>query len=131
MHPSLAADLLEASELGQRIGVVIDAQIERRPFLLAMDQKRRRLLAALVTAGGFACSHRHDQTLREWQLFVRGIGFCCVVQYPPTRKHVAGNRKTVALDMPAPVDAFASGMGGDTAAGVHDVKLPALAAVVA
>src|SRR6476620_2006871 len=33
--------------------------------------------------------------------------------------------------MPAPADAFAPRMRGDTAAGVHDMKLPALAAVVA
>ena len=54
MHPTLAAHLFEAFELGKRIGVVIDAQIERRPFLLAVDQQRRRLPAALVAAGGFA-----------------------------------------------------------------------------
>jgi hypothetical protein len=67
MHPALAAHLFEAFELGKRIGVVVDAQIERRPFLLAVDHKRRRLLAALVAAGGFARSHRRDQPLRERQ----------------------------------------------------------------
>ena len=54
MHPALAAHLFEAFEFGKRIGVVVDAQIERRPFLLTVDQKRGRLPAALVAAGGFA-----------------------------------------------------------------------------
>ena len=38
MHPALAADLLEPFEFGQRIGVVVDAQVELRPLLVAIDQ---------------------------------------------------------------------------------------------
>ena len=69
MHPALAAHRFEALELGERIGMVVDAQVEVGPFLLAMDQKRRRLLAALVAAGGLASAHRGDQALRERQVF--------------------------------------------------------------
>jgi hypothetical protein len=54
VHPAFAADLFEAFELAQGINMVVDAQVEIGPLLLAMDQKRRRLLAALVAAGGFA-----------------------------------------------------------------------------
>src|SRR6185312_15893696 len=50
--------------------------------------------------------------------------------YPGAGQHVAGDRKAGVLDVSAPVDTFASGMGGDVAAGIHDVKLPAVAAVV-
>ena len=38
MHPALAADGFEALEFGQGIGVVVDAQVERGPFLIAIDQ---------------------------------------------------------------------------------------------
>src|SRR2546429_9572902 len=39
--------------------------VEIGPFLLAMDQQRRGLLAALVAARGFACFQRCDETARE------------------------------------------------------------------
>ena len=54
-------------QFGKRIGVVVDAQVELGPFLLAVDQQRGRLLAALVAAGGFAGLHRRDQAPREGQ----------------------------------------------------------------
>ena len=107
MHPALAADLFQPLEFGKRIGMVVDAQIEIGPFLLAMDQQRRRLLAALVAAGGFAGLHRRDQPLRKRQVGVGDIGLRGVVEHGGARQHVAGNRKAVALDMSAPVDAFA------------------------
>src|SRR5258708_33517155 len=100
MHPALAAHLFEAFELSKRIGVVIDAQIERRPFLVAVDQKRRRLPAALVAAGGLARLHRGDQPLREWQLFVRRVGFCGVVQHPPPANPLPANPKTLTPPIP-------------------------------
>ena len=126
----LAAHLFEAREFGKRIGVVVDAQIELRPLVVAVDQERRRLLAALVAAGGLAGSHRRDQPLREWQVFARDIARGRIVQHPGAGQHVAGDREAGVLDVPAPVDAFASGMGGDAAAGIHDVELPAGAAAV-
>ena len=65
MHPALAADLLQPLQFGERIGVIVDAQVEIGPLLLAMDHQRRRLLAALVAAGRFARAHRRDQPARE------------------------------------------------------------------
>ena len=41
MHPALAAHRFEPRELGERIGVVVDAQIEVGPLLLAVDQRAR------------------------------------------------------------------------------------------
>ena len=110
--------------------MVVDAQVERRPLLVAIDQERRRLFAALVSARGFAGAHRRDQALREGQRLVRDVGFRGVVQHPGAGKHVAGNREILSLDVSAPVDTFAAGMGGDAAAGVHDVKLPALVTAI-
>ena len=50
VHPALAADLLQPLELGERIGVVVDAQVEVGVFLGRMDEQRGGLLAALVAA---------------------------------------------------------------------------------
>ena len=52
------------------------------PFLFAVNQKRGRLLAALVAASRFARAHRRDQALRKRQLGVGDIGFRGVVQHP-------------------------------------------------
>jgi len=54
MHPALAADGFEAFELSEGIAVVVDAQVEVGPFLLAVNEQRGRLLAALVAAGRLA-----------------------------------------------------------------------------
>ena len=67
MHPALAAHLLQAREFGERIGVVVDAQVEVGLFLLAVDEQRRRLLAALVAARRLAGFHRRDQAARKRQ----------------------------------------------------------------
>ena len=52
---------------------------------LAVDQKRRRLLAALVAARGFARPHRRDQALRERQRFVRHVGLRRIVEHARAR----------------------------------------------
>ena len=53
------------------------------------------------------------------------IGFRGVIQDTPACEHIAGNRKAVAFEMPAPVDAILSGIGGDLSFGIHDVELSA------
>src|SRR5689334_21903457 len=50
-RPMLAAHALEAFKLSERIGMIVDAHVEGRPFLFAVDEVRGRLLAALVAAG--------------------------------------------------------------------------------
>ena len=131
MHPALAADALQPLQLGKRIGVIVDAQIERRPVLLVVDQQRRRLLAALVAAGGFARAHRGDQAPRE--------GKVCRSRHRPARCRRAraapasmlpATEKPSPGDMPAPVDAVLAGMRRDAALRIHDVELPAFAAVI-
>ena len=39
MHPALAAHRFEPLKLGERIGVIVDAQVEVGPLLLAVDQR--------------------------------------------------------------------------------------------
>ena len=50
MHPAFARHLLQPRQLGQGIGVIVDAQVVERVVLAVVDQQRRRLLAALVAA---------------------------------------------------------------------------------
>ncbi len=130
MHPALAADLFEPFELGERIDVVVDAQVEIGPFFLAMDQQRRGLFAALVAAGGFAGLHGHDQPLRKGQAGVGEYRPCAVsssTAHPPAccrqwKSRCPGYARTSRR--------IRAGMGGDAAIGIHDMKLPALAAGV-
>ncbi len=88
--------MLEPRELRQRIGVVIDAQVKIGPFFLAVNQKRRRLLAALVAAGRFAGDHRCDQALRKRQRRVFGVGTRGVVQ------HARAASMLPAMEKPSP-----------------------------
>ena len=82
VHPALAAHRFEALKLGERIGVIVDAKVEIGPFLLAVDQQRRRLLAALVAAGGLAGLQRGDQAARKRQRGVRRVGLRGLVRSP-------------------------------------------------
>src|ERR1700740_1504495 len=113
MDPMSAAAALEPLELSERILVVVNPQIQRRPFLAFMDQNGSRLLAALVAAGAFARAHCSDQPLREGEGFVADIDPCGLLQDLRACEHVAGNRKTVAGKMPAPFDAILAGKRGD------------------
>ena len=53
---ALQADLVEPLQFGDRIGMVVDPQVELQIVLVGLDAQRRRLLAALVAAGRFARS---------------------------------------------------------------------------
>jgi hypothetical protein len=41
MDEALAAHAFQPLELGQRVGVVVDAKIELRPVFVALDNERR------------------------------------------------------------------------------------------
>ena len=53
------------AQFGERIGVVVDAQVERRILLGGVDQQRGRLLAALVAARGLAGLHAPRSAARR------------------------------------------------------------------
>src|SRR5262245_1585312 len=57
---ALEALAVEARELRDRLGMVVDADVEERVVLGGADEQRRRLLAALVAAGRLACGERGD-----------------------------------------------------------------------
>ncbi len=96
MHPALPADALEPLQLGKGIGMIIDAQIERGPFFTLVDQQRRRLLSALVAAGGLARAHRRDQALGERQRRVSVIGLRGLFQ------HLRAGSMLPAMEEPSP-----------------------------
>ena len=64
---ALEALLVEAPQLGERLGVIVDAEVEERIVLGRVDQQRRGLLAALVAARRLARLERREQPLGERQ----------------------------------------------------------------
>ena len=93
VHEMLAAHRFEAFELGQRIGVVVDAQIEVGPCLLAVDDERRRLFAALIAAGRLARAQGGDQPARQGQRLVRRVGRRGVLDHARRRRAYCRRRK--------------------------------------
>src|SRR5687767_1309379 len=121
---------VQALQLGQRRGVVIDAQIELGVVLGRAEQERRRLLAALVAAGGLAGLQRGEQPLRERQVGGLLVDARRFAHYLRPGEHVAGHRVATPGDGAAPVDALLAGVLADAPARVHHMHLALLAAVV-
>src|SRR5574341_1295510 len=120
---------VEALELGQRIGVIVDADAEVGISLGRADEERRRLLAALVAARGLAGLQRGDQALGK-RLLRCLVGARGLLDHLFAGEHVARDRKTVAGARPAPIDAFRAGVLADAALGIDDVQLAMVAALV-
>ena len=97
---------VQPQQFGQRFGVIVDAQVEKRVCLGGADQQRRRLLAALVAARGLAGLHRRDQSFGEGQIAARVVGLRRILDHLGAGQHVARDRKAVAGDLPAPLDAL-------------------------
>ena len=127
---ALEALLVEAAQLGDRLGVVVDAQVEERIVLGRVDEERRRLLAALVAARGLARVERREQPLGERQRGVRLVRRGGLGDHLRAGEHVAGDRVAVARAMPAPVDARAAGVRRGAPSRVDHVELARLAAFV-
>ena len=73
---ALEAFDVQTIDLDEWIGMIIDAQIERRIRLGRADQQRCGLLAALVAAGGFAGLHCRDHSLGEGPLACGIVDLC-------------------------------------------------------
>ena len=128
MHETLPAHLLESLELGQRVGMIVDAQIERRIVLGGVDAKRCRLLAALVAAHRLAGLQGPDQAAGKGQIGAIEIDASGLGNHLRAGQHIAGDRKSVMDDLAAPGDALGAGMRGDCAARVLQMDLARLAA---
>src|SRR5438552_3496886 len=122
---------VESKQFGQRLRVIVDAQIEERIGFRGTDQKRGSLLAALVAARGLTRLHCGNQALRERQLARCVIGLNGVLDNFGTGQHITCNRESISGNVPAPLDAFESGVCGDISLGVDDVQLPMITAAVA
>jgi hypothetical protein len=60
--------LVEPAQLGDRLGMIVDANRKRRVLLGRVDEQRGRLLAALVAARRIARVQRKDQSIGEVEL---------------------------------------------------------------
>jgi hypothetical protein len=58
VHVAFAADRFEARQLADRVGMVVDPDVDQRVLLLVVDQQCGGLLAALVAAGPLAGRER-------------------------------------------------------------------------
>ncbi len=102
--------VIEAAQLEERLGMIVDAEIEPGILLAGMDQERCRLLAALVAARRLPGRQRANEPLGE-RLLGRGpVGGDRRRDHLRSRQHVAGDREPVRDGVPAPIDAVGAGM---------------------
>src|SRR5918996_3151616 len=131
-------DSEEAAELGDRLGVVVDAQVADAVDALAglggralaLDDDGGRLLAARVAAGGLTGLERGDEPVRELAcgleeraLHLLGDGLA--------GEDVPLHRVARPSAMAGPREAAGAGEGGRLAGGGHRAELPRLALAVA
>src|SRR5688572_17104254 len=85
---------VQARQLGEWLGMVVDPQAELGVGLGRVDEQRGRLLAALVAARRLAGLQRRDELLRKCACgCLEGArGF---LDHAAVRQHVAGHRKAV------------------------------------
>ena len=101
MHVALATDPFEPCQLGERLGMVVDPQIEIGPIFFALDQEGRRLFSPLVAARRLARRQRCDQAAGKRQRIVVGVSCGGRVEHARVREHVAGDRERLARAMSA------------------------------
>src|SRR5262249_4317516 len=115
-----------------RLGVLVDAQVViHARFAGGRHQERRRLLAALVSAGLLPGLEGQEQPLREIAPLVVGLAKRAGHGSDDVRarQHAAGHREHVALLVTAPRHTAAAGVA-KRALGVQAVYLPDLALAV-
>ena len=125
-----ARNLLQARKLGQRVGMIVDANVDQRPFLVAVDQQGRRLSPALVAAGCLGRLQSRDKSLRKRHLGARLVGCRHVVEHAGLGQDVAREREARHHQMPAPLETFLPRVGGEAALAVHHVHLADVLVVV-
>ena len=114
---------VEAAQLEQRLGVVVDAEVELGMVLVAVDAQGRRLLAALVAAGRFARGHRRKQALGQRQRRALPVGAGGRFEHLGAGEHVAGDAEVVEQPVAARVDAARAGVRRRCAARRQHVQL--------
>src|SRR6185436_4308387 len=106
---ALEAHAVETAQLGDRLRVVVDADVEERIFLGGVDEQRCGLLAALVAARRLACREGAHEALAERPpgFAERARGF---LQPRSAGQHVPRDGKALTRQVPAPVDARLAGV---------------------
>ena len=127
---ALQALRVQAPQLGDRLGVIVDAQVEARIVLGGVDAQRRRLLAALVAAGRLAGGQRREEPLGERPAGAGDESLRGRVEHVGAGEHVAGDAEVVVHLVAAPVDALRAGVGGAAAVRADQVQLALGAAFV-
>ena len=130
-RPLLAPQPEQAAQLGQRVGVVVDADVEVGEILGGGQQHGGRLLAAPVAAGGLARLHRRHQALGQLQVGAR-LRTCRRWRRPPRRpaSMLPATETCSPVRSPHHVDAMPAGPGGGAAVPVDGVDLAQVAALV-
>src|SRR6266850_480658 len=138
--PILRFDLLgvgdddrpDASQLGDRVGVVVDAEVVIHAWLAdGRHQERRGLLAALVASGRLPCFQRQEEAFREVPSLAAVPAERAGHRRDHVRadQHVTGDRKLVALLVTAPRNALGPGVA-EGALAVEPVHLTDLSLAV-
>ena len=89
---ALMGDAVEAAQLGQRLGVIVHAQVEHGIGLAAPDLDGGGLLAALVAALRLPGIERRHEALREGQVHAPPVGLEGRLDHGGTCQHVARHR---------------------------------------
>ncbi len=118
-------------ELGDRLGVVVGAQVDVEGTGAPADQERRRLPTPPVAAGRVARGQGGDQAVLEGQVAAVEKGLEGALGDLGAGQRVAGHADARAAAMPGPVGAVLAGEGRAGAVAVHQVQLPHRAAGVA
>ena len=125
VHPALARHLLQPRQLGQRIGVIVDAQVVERDsprsswISSAADCLPRLSPPAASPACIAAISRRANGS---WPFGSRRRGSVSARTAGPASM-LPATEKVGAHLVPAPVDAGGTGVGGEPALAIHDVQL--------
>eukprot|EP01037_Dinobryon_pediforme_P001866 gene1865-1895_t len=120
---TLLADAVKPSQLGERIRMVVGADVQVGVRVFGADLEAGALLAALVAAGRLAGLHGGEQALGEGAFGCKKR-VACVGNHSGPCQHVAGHRDVQSADMAGPRHAVRAGVLGDPSGGVDDVELP-------
>ncbi len=95
---SLQAHSVQPPQFGDRLGVVVDAQVQFGMIFITVYTQRGRLLASFVATRGLAGGHRLDQPLGQRPVCMGREGIDRRTQHLRPGQHVAGD----AASPPAP-----------------------------
>ena len=133
MQEALLRNGIEAAQFEKRLGVIIGIDPQPGIILVAVDDERCRLAAALVAACRLARVHGIEQAFGKryaacsrFILDTHRLG-----NHLRSRQHVARNRDVAIHEMTGPIDAVFTGESGVATMGVDEVHLPLAVAVVA